>query len=92
MKLITKQQQESYENARICHIRKEKLENRYFKDTKYPKVRDHCHYAGEYRGCNLKYSLPKKMPMVFHNGCRYEYHFIMKKLKLLVYEKIQKNT
>ena len=42
---------------------KEKFENKYLKDKKYRKVRDHCHYAGEYRGaahgiCNLKYSVP----------------------------------
>ena len=46
------------------------LENKYFKDKKYCKVRDHCHYTGEYRGaahsiCNLKYSVPKKIPLVF---------------------------
>ena len=32
---------------------------KYVKDKKYHKVRDHCHYPGEYRGaehsiCNLK--------------------------------------
>ena len=46
------------------------FENKYFKDKKYCKVRDHCHYTGEYRGaahsiCNLKYSVPKKIPVVF---------------------------
>ena len=37
------------------------------------KVRDHCHYTGEYRGaahniCNLKFSVPKNIPIAFHNG------------------------
>ena len=65
MKLLTKEQQESYENAKICYIYKEKYENKYLKDKKYCKVRDHCHCAGEYRGAahsifNLKYSVLKK--------------------------------
>ena len=55
------------------------------KDRKYHKVRDHCHYTGEYRGavhsiCNLKYSIPKKSPIVFHSRSNDDYHFIMKKL------------
>ena len=66
MKLLTKEHQESYENAKICYICKEEFENKYMKDKKYLKVRDHCHYTGEYRGavhriCNLKYSVPKKL-------------------------------
>ena len=55
------------------------------KDKKYRKVRYHCHYTGEYRGdvysiCNLKYSVPKKIPIVFHNGSNYDYRFIIKEL------------
>ena len=55
------------------------------KDKKYCKVRDHCHYTGEYRGaahsiCNLKYSVPKKIPTVFPNGSNYDFHFIIKEL------------
>ena len=85
MKLLTKEQQESYENAKICYICKEKFENKYLKDEKYCKVGDHCHYRCEYRGavhriCNLKYSIPKKIPIVFHNGSNYDYHFIIKEL------------
>ena len=47
MKLLTKEQKESYENAKICYFCKEKFENKYLKDKKYRKVRDHCHYTGE---------------------------------------------
>ena len=46
-KLLTKEQKESYENAKICYICKEKFENNYLKDTNYRKVRDSFHYAGE---------------------------------------------
>ena len=30
--------------------------------------------------CNLKYGVPKKIPIVFHSGSNYDYHFIMKEL------------
>ena len=85
MKLLTKQQQESYENAKICYICKEKFENKSLNDKKYRKIRDHDHYTGEYRGaahsiCNLKYCVPKKIPIVFLNGSDYDYHFIIKEL------------
>ena len=57
----------------------------YTNDKKYHKVKDHCHYAGKYRGaahniCNLRYKIPKEIPIVFHNGCTYDYHFIIKEL------------
>ena len=40
---------------------------------------------GEYRVlahsiCNLKYSVPKKITIVFHNGPNYGHHFINKEL------------
>ena len=78
MKLLTKEQQESYENANICYICKEKFKNKYLKEK-------YCHYTGEYRYaghsiCHLKYSVPKKIPIIFHNGSNYDYHFIMKEL------------
>ena len=49
------------------------------------KVRDHCHYTGKYGGaahsnCNLRYKIPKEIPVVFHNGSRYDHHFIIKRL------------
>ena len=81
MKLLTKEQQESYENAKICYICKEKFENEYLKDKKSRKVRNHFHFTGEYRGaaqsiCNLKYSVPKKIPLPLHNGSDCDYQSI----------------
>ena len=83
MKLLTKQQQESYENAKICYICKENFENKYLKDNRYRKVRDHCQYTRDYRGaahsvCNIKFSVPKKIPIVFLNASDQDYHFIIK--------------
>ena len=82
MKLLTKEQQESYENAKISHIFKEKLRKAILKIKN---IRDHCHYTGGYIGaansiCNLKYSVPKKVSMVFHNGSNYDYHITIKEL------------
>ena len=53
--------------------------------SKLQKVRDHCHYTGKYRGvthsiCNLKFNLPNKIIVVFHNSSNFDYHFIIKKL------------
>ena len=53
--------------------------------NKTKKVRDHCHYSGKFRGaahseCNLRYKVPKEIPVVFHNGSTYDYHFIIKQL------------
>ena len=52
---------------------------------------EHCHYIGGYRSaaniiCNLKYSVPKEIHIVFHNGSNYDYHFIIKELA----EKLEK--
>ena len=30
--------------------------------------------------CNLRYKIPKEIPVVFHNGSTYDYHFIIKEL------------
>ena len=90
MRLLTKEQQEhiKIQKSVIC---KEKSENKCLKNKKYPKVRDHCHHTGACRGpahsiCNLKYSVPKTIPIVFHNGSNYDYYFIITELT----EKIKK--
>ena len=36
-------------------------------------------YIGATHGiCNSKYSVPNDVPLVFHIGSNYDYHFIMK--------------
>ena len=42
MKLLAKKQQESYKNAKVCYICKEKIKNKNLKDKKYCKVRNNC--------------------------------------------------
>ena len=70
MKLFTKEEQESYKNAKPCYIFKLKFECKYWKTKKYHKFGDHWHYTGKHRGaahsiCDLKYSVPEKIPIVF---------------------------
>ena len=75
--------EEIYHNKqKICYICKKEFNNN---DKKQQKVRDHYHYPGKYRGaahniCNLRYKVPKEIPVVFHNGSTYDYHFIIKEL------------
>ena len=82
MKLLAKEQQESYENSKICNISNEEFENKYLEDKK---VGDHCHYTEEYGVatqsiCSLKYCVPRKVLISLHNGVKYDYHFITKEL------------
>ena len=84
---LTDKEKESYENQKICHIcEKEFCTDKNNKEfLKMQKVRDHCHYTGKYRGaahsiCNLRYKISKEIPVVFHNGSTYDYHFIIKQL------------
>ena len=54
-------------------------------DINHQQVSEHCYYTGKYRGaahsiCNLKFSVPKNIPVVFHRGSNYDYHFVIKEL------------
>ena len=77
---LTKEEKDNYNKKNICYICKKEFNN----DTTEPsslecKVRDHCHCTGKYRGaaCNLRYKIPKNIPVIFHNGSTYDYHFII---------------
>ena len=79
MDLLTNRQWKLYKRMSKCHI--------CFKpfNPKDPKVRDHCHYTGHYRGpahslCNLRYRIPFYIPVVFHNLLGYDAHLFIKEL------------
>ena len=79
---LTKKEEENHNNQKVCHICKKEFDTN---DKKNYKVRDHCHYTGKYRSaahnmCNLRYKVPKEIPIVFHNGSTYDYHFKIKEL------------
>ena len=57
MKLLTNKQQKLYENAKIFYICKEKFEDKYAKDKKYCKVRDHWYYTGELELLHVAYKI-----------------------------------
>ena len=53
MKLLTKEQQNSWKNAKVWYIsqkKKKKKKNEYAKDKKHRKAEDHCRYTREYSG------------------------------------------
>ena len=79
MNLRTREEWREFNRARKCHI--------CFKEFQElnPKVRDHCHYTGKYRGpahrmCNLRCKVPSYIPIVFHNLSRYDTHLFIREL------------
>ena len=69
MLLLTDNEKVLYANEKQCYIcEKEFCTDKKSKDYKNKcKVRDYCHFTGNYRGaahniCNLKYKVPKDIP------------------------------
>ena len=74
---LTKDEEDAYDKENKCHICR--------KDLDKDEVKDYCYFTGKYRGaahstCNLKYKIPKNIPVIFHNGSTYDYHFIIREL------------
>ena len=76
-----------HEKAKLCHICNQTFntnkKSKYYNNFK--KVRDHCHYAGNYRGaahslCNLRYQVQKDIPVIIHNRSNYDFHLLIKDL------------
>ena len=79
MKPLTSNEIKKYKESKRCHICFRPF------TLKDPKVRDHCHYTGNYRGaahrnCNLQYKIPSYIPVVFHNLSGYNAHLFIKEL------------
>ena len=77
---LTQEEQKSFEKAVNCHICSREL--------KKDKVRDHCHFTGQYRGaahnkCNLMCRKPKVLPVIFHNLQGYDAHLFIKQIARL---------
>ena len=76
---LTPKEMDRYKRSERCHI--------CFKPFKEdsPKVRDHCHYTGRYRGpihmkCNLQHKIPSYIPIIFHNLSGYDAYLFIKEL------------
>ena len=79
---LTKKQLKKYEKASRCYISFKSF------NGENPKVRDHCHYTGSYRGpahmkCNLMHKISPYIPIVFHNLSGCDAHLFMKELAAL---------
>ena len=88
---LTTKEKINYNDQKVCYICKKEFDtidttkSSSLERKKNYKVRDHCHHTGKYRGaahniCNLRYKVPKEIPVVFHNGSTNDYHFIIKEL------------
>ena len=85
---LTNKEIKLYEKQKVCYICEKKFcddKNKRSEYEFYHKVRDHCHYTGKFRGpahniSSLRYKVPKEISIVFHNGSKYDYHFVIKKL------------
>ena len=79
MKPLTHKEMHRYKRSERCHICFKP-----FKEDK-PKVRDHCHYTGCYRGpahtkCNLQYKISSYILIGFHNLSGHDAHLFIKEL------------
>ena len=87
----------SYEKQKVCYICKKGIstdENDKNAFKLYRKVGDYCHYTAKFGRaahniCNLRYKIPKDIPVVLHNGSTYDYHYIINKLAKEFYDHLE---
>ena len=62
---LTKVELKSNQDTKVCYICGKRILKKLYKNIKYRKLRDHCHYTGKYRSaahsiCNLKFNVLNK--------------------------------
>ena len=91
---LTKRELKLHQDATVCYICGKRFPKKFAKNKNYQKVRDHCHFTVKYGGaahsiCNLRFNVPSEIPVVFHNGSNYNYHFIKGRMCFcIVWEKV----
>ncbi|XP_060573311.1 uncharacterized protein LOC132731192 [Ruditapes philippinarum] len=76
---LSKQEEDEFQEATECYICKKEFEDNC-------KIREHNHLSGKYRGaacqsCNTKEGKATKLiPVFFHNGSNYDFHFLVEEL------------
>ena len=83
---LTSENRHDFRKATICWLCRDLLGE--------DKVRDHDHITGKYRGaahqmCNLKYSIPQKIPILFHNLKNFDSHLIISAIQPYFFKKIK---
>ena len=69
---LTTKEEKHHNKQKVCYVCKKEFNTDNI-NKKHHKVKDHYHYTGKYKGaahniCNLRYRIPKEIPIVFHNG------------------------
>ena len=86
---LTSEERKLHRKQKVCYISKKAFsaddDDGIASKKKCHKVRNPCHCTGIYRRaahdiCNVRYKTPKEIPIAFHNGSTYDYHFIVKEL------------
>ena len=82
---LTEKELKLHEDATQCYIFRKKFTQKLAKDKNHQKIRDHGHLSGKYRRtahsiCNPRFNVHNKIPVVFHNGSKYDYYFIKNEL------------
>ena len=77
MKRLTREEWKEFNKSTKCHICFKGFERNN------AKVRDRCHYTGSYRGpahrnCNLRYKIPRYIPIILHSLSRYDTHLFIR--------------
>ena len=78
---LSQEEWKKFHESEVCWLCRKKFGEK-------PKVRDHCHFTGKFRGaahqsCNLKFQRPKFTPVFFHNLQNYDAHLFVRALGLL---------